>query len=978
MRTLWAQTRADGPALVLLAVLVTATALIASLVPLHLDAMVGDALAETTAAAPTSRRELNALWSGLLPVPCTAWEELEATGEAILDELDPVLRDLTGPALLTATSEPVPVTVAGAEEQRVIPIQILAQAHSALDELATWVHGRSPSRELHETVKVVESVEDYSVWPDTPTVTTTRHVSVEVALAAEVAAHLGLSAGDILSTHTTDQWPDFDEILGWFNPSIHDPDLFVPTLRRQVTQRDFVVAGIFEPAPGTDDAWDTPRSALSTFPVLSFDATILAEQAVALTHPELFPVVWEAAPHGHSRIDVSWRFPVDVAAVPVERVGDLGAAARAFRAIHDVPAPQTLEGWSPPPVRYFTGIPDLVARHQADVSTAMTVSVITTIGLGAIAAAALVMAAGQLQARRSRATALARARGVSLRQVWATTLPAAAVVVLAAAAVGLVGGASLVPGQRWRLPLALVGGVVAVALVAVAVAAALDYRRTDRARGARKHPAWRLTAELGVLVLAGVGIFLLQRRGLAATRAAGTAVGVDPFLAAVPVLLALAAAVLALRLRPLPTALAARAASSGRGAPVFVGLTSARRAPAGAGAGAAVVLVVAVAFAVFASSLAGTVDVGQQRASWARLGADVVLTGTGVDDDLAAAVAAEPGVRAVVPALRWERSALQLGWQEPVTVTAYAVDLAAFAQARSGGGEPATHDTGLLDDVAHTPPGVPGTPSPLLVPAGVDLVGDGGGLALGVRGDASVAVDLVGASSAVPSEGERDPIVMLSDAAVRDALPEGLPPGTGSALLVFTDDDDAARRVAADFAQAVVQDPDRPGLDLTPEIRTRSRAAVLDELDASPLVQGTRTVITLGVLAAAAYGMFAVALALLAGAPARAQSLSILRTLGLKPRDAVRLLVVELVPLVLVALAAGVAAGLALLPLVAPGLDLRPLTGGTLAPDLTAVPGHVLAVAGVAALVVAAAVAGAVLIDRRRHLGAALRVGGPS
>lgn len=64
MRALLAQARADGPALLLLGVLVAVTALLGAFVPRHVEAAEQDALTASVALAPTVRREVRATWQG--------------------------------------------------------------------------------------------------------------------------------------------------------------------------------------------------------------------------------------------------------------------------------------------------------------------------------------------------------------------------------------------------------------------------------------------------------------------------------------------------------------------------------------------------------------------------------------------------------------------------------------------------------------------------------------------------------------------------------------------------------------------------------------------------------------------------------------------------------------------------------------------------------------------------------------------------
>src|SRR6266511_813735 len=139
-----------------------------------------------------------------------------------------------------------------------------------------------------------------------------------------------------------------------------------------------------------------------------------------------------------------------------------------------------------------------------------------------------------------------------------------------------------------------------LAILAVPLAAAAAHRqmtaRVPRRDLVRTRPApLRRTVEVTLGVLAAAGVVLVRRRGISQA-------GVDPYLAAVPVLAGTAVGLLALRLFPWPVRVLGRLAASGRGGVAFVGLARAGRAPAGS-ALPLVALVLAVAIGGFAGSV---------------------------------------------------------------------------------------------------------------------------------------------------------------------------------------------------------------------------------------------------------------------------------------------------------------------------------------------------------------------------------------
>jgi putative ABC transport system permease protein len=143
--------------------------------------------------------------------------------------------------------------------------------------------------------------------------------------------------------------------------------------------------------------------------------------------------------------------------------------------------------------------------------------------------------------------------------------------------------------------------------------------------------------------------------------------------------------------------------------------------------------------------------------------------------------------------------------------------------------------------------------------------------------------------------------------------------------------------------------------DLTPVVSTRAAyRAGLDRGGANGLLSFG---FLGGVLAGAVLALAAVAFAVLAGAPIRARTLARLRTMGLSRRQWHRMLFVELVPPVSLAVLAGAAVG-ALLPLLfTPALRLSAFTGGA-AVRVRADPGLIAGVLvfGILALALAVAV----------------------
>jgi putative ABC transport system permease protein len=113
-------------------------------------------------------------------------------------------------------------------------------------------------------------------------------------------------------------------------------------------------------------------------------------------------------------------------------------------------------------------------------------------------------------------------------------------------------------------------------------------------------------------------------------------------------------------------------------------------------------------------------------------------------------------------------------------------------------------------------------------------------------------------------------------------------------------------------------------------LRDEQRTALSD----SPLQQGARRIYLAAVAAGAGFSVLALLLSLLQAAPQRTALLARLRTMGMGRAQSQRLVLLEMLPQVLLAAVGGVLVGLAVIPLLGPGIDLRALAFGAGARDL--------------------------------------------
>lgn len=347
----------------------------------------------------------------------------------------------------------------------------------------------------------------------------------------------------------------------------------------------FQVVGVFAPLDPADPIWEREPWLLRPVDwvwVVSDDTVILARAGFVTDQTGVGSLADRGLTDLFGTENVA-RFWLDPARV------DAAWAAGAAEALAQLRTDPSLR----PSMRLETGLEDLLWEFTRRATGLRAVAAVVTAGLVGTGIGLIVLAARLTVTRRRAELQLLRARGASLIRLLARTLVESILVIGLAAALGWLLHVAL-PGEPvWTVPV----GVAAVALLAVPIAAARAGRPVPVRRELRRYrsaPA-RLTAELVVLLLAGLGLLLLHQRGL--TRA-----GVDPYLSAVPVLVSAAAGLLALRLIPWPLRLLGTAAARRPGAVGFLGLARAGRADPATGL-PLLVLVMAVAVAGFTWSL---------------------------------------------------------------------------------------------------------------------------------------------------------------------------------------------------------------------------------------------------------------------------------------------------------------------------------------------------------------------------------------
>ncbi|GAA2659083.1 hypothetical protein [Streptomyces vastus] len=614
-----------------------------------------------------------------------------------------------------------------------------------------------------------------------------------------------------------------------------------------------------------------------------------------------------------------------------------------------------------------TQLPDVITEfgtqwRQGSTVISFALGSLLVTGLLTAAVTALLAVRRRLDAHRLQIARGASATGLALARA-AQTAPAALL--------GLVAGLAVARALPGPSPAYDYGVLVAV-LVWLLFPALTWHALRDRTTRTRHEPnrhgggpparaksrvgeGRRVVAEALVLLLAAAGVFALRTRGTA-----GDA-GPDPLLAAVPALLGLATVAVLVRCYPLPVRLLARWSARRRGVVALIALSrAAKEAPARALA--LLVLVVTLAGAVFGGLVAGTLTEGRREAAAWQVGADASFRGAGRNPDVAERLTRVRGVRDTVSVrqLRVDPTSGTSGERYGIAslIGVDSAKLRALAPGSAAGR--------ALDDAGLTAPGRGRDIRVLATGAGAGdlLTITSHGRKIGLRVVGALPDDVLRDPAIGPvraTTAPRDQLLLADNRDLKDF------PGSDfeeSALLLY-----GPRLDVADLRALV---PHAASDTAVGELRIRAEEEA--EADADGMVDVLTAAHTASTGLAVLLALLALVLELMLSAPARGRTASYLRTLGLGHRATSALHLLQLLPMVLAAVAGGTALGLTLPALLGPALELREFTGGPAAPTprpdllLTAALG-----AGLGLLVIVA-VAVETWIGRRRGLGAVLRL----
>lgn len=592
-------------------------------------------------------------------------------------------------------------------------------------------------------------------------------------------------------------------------------------------------------------------------------------------------------------------------------------------------------------VGFTSGLRDELTAATADAASFDTVLATVASGPLGVALAVLVLAAQVVFERRRTGLELAAARGASPVQLRGILLLEGLAIGVPAAVAGLAIGVALTPEadsiDGWPLA-ALLAATPAAVLVARAPGLS-PLRRARADLGAERAGRFRVVAEALVVIVAAVSVVLLQQRGTAGA----ASVGVDPLLAAAPLLLALAACVLVLRLYPLPLAALVRRTSRRRDLVPFLGSARALRDPS-AGLVPVLAVVVGMSVAVTSAVMLSTLEAGTDAASERRAGSDVVVSGVPLTRAQLAEMDATEGAEAIAPVYSARPGMLGVDGRNQSLVL-IVVDRAELDRVQDGRFDALELPDGLSEEREEAPVIVSESVADLIAEAEdvelegrtIDVVGTAGAQSPFTTRTAWVLMDRVNSAPFVDTLVPRSVLVRLAPGTDADDVGDRLAEIAG---------DGASSTNAARLAAAVGSTPDAAGL------RAGLAAAI-----------GIATLLT----------ALALALALLVGQAARARLLPLLATLGLGRRGERAIVAWEIAPVTAVAVMAGVLLGATVPLVVLQGVDLRSFTGGSAAPAVTYDWGLVAAVVAASVIVSAAAAAAAAHIGGRVSAARAMR-----
>lgn len=915
-----AQLRSAGATLVLLGVLVGATAAIVVAAPIAMTHATSLELRTSIAGLPDDRRDPTGEILDLTVIDLPIFAPVPLTEEEAYGSLFAALRE-------AREAQPEPLRSSLGDAEIVIingPVSVLAQRPEAadprflvrtvidplLDERVRVIEGRLPD----PWVAGVSAVPPGSLVQPEPD--DGPSAPVELVLTADGADALRWSIGERRA----------------------DPDSGI----------DLLLVGIVEPVDEQDPYWlGIPAAPESE----RFDDGNQQprETAAAFVHP-----LSVGAPTAFGPITV-W-YPLDVSRLDARTIDVFLPQLRSFVST-GVAVPLVVGGGTLSTTAALTSeIPAAADEVLERASVTIAVLALMIAGpLGALAIVLLLAARSTIDRRRS-VLALHLARGASRARLRWTVVVESLLVTLPAMVVGAITGALIVGSLTGGSPIGPVASLLSPAVLAalitiVLVPATMLATLVPRAADVRERRAdlggtrgARTLADIVIVALASISVVLVLQRGVVTTAAA---VGADPLLVAMPLLVALAASVLAARLYPVLVAAAQRIIGRTGSAIAVIG---ARRASRDRAVGLPVVVatVIAASVAVSSLSLLAVLDTGLDGAARDRLGAAVRITGPAVSAELVAAVHEVPEAGAVGGIDVMGPAVLGIdGVRENATVIAID-DTTARLRADAPADWPRASATPEGDRV-------PVMLSDDLLPTDDGLLDPDAEIAVG-----GVPVTVVAIGRVAAGYGSSGSWVLVGDA---DAGLFTSRPGIDTVIV------EPVAGVSPTELGAALRDLTADAPEGDARIAIAQTVAAAER--AVPLTAALRVTLLAAAVLAAALAITAIVVAALVGRPRRQRVQALALVLGVSRSSS--LVAWELAPPAILGTLVGGLVGVGLVPLATAAIDLRFVIG---VQDSVAASFNLGLIGGAVAVVllgVSAVIAVATAVDRRPPLLTSLR-----
>lgn len=938
------------PRLLLLVAVVCATAFILSATPRYLVQVSDDGIRQAVGGVPARQSSISVIVEDRIGLSGTdnSFTDLHERGATYHAELPDVVREVT--RYQNYLAETPDFQVIDGSGSPLYASQLLYNYLSVRYQGDVWDHltltsGRlpAPREPMLPSMALGMEVQFDSLTP-----------FVEIALSEATAQVMHATLGDRLLVKAN--------FGSTFVPGIGS-DTF--TARQRLIVEIVGIIAVNDP----DDAYwlgDTrlrqPDRSQAGEQIFTFGTVLAAEDE------QLYGDLYRAS-SSSTTAPLAWRYTWNFPALPDEFNSDatssLAAELRRLESTRG-PSDRLLRGAD---AQIRSGLPAIIDTYAAQQRAFTTILALAAAGLLALSLVLIALLATLIVERRRGGFALMRGRGASTTQLVVSQAVESALVIIPATAFGLLLAVIVVQAGTVAAPrsIAVVVAVAASALlVSIAYARLIrpPLRTVDRPlpdHGRRSQQ--RLVIEIAVIIMALLGALLLRRRGLDGGVSAerGGLLAVDPYLALTPVLLGLAIGLLSARALPIVAGLLARWLSRRRGLVGFVALRRIGRA-SGESTLPLIALLLAVAVSGFCLIVADSINHGQSEAALLTTGADFRIESASGFDLLPEQLALDafPGIESAA------RLSLTLGItartsaRVPDRIALVAIEPEAYRRVIDGtplapvyAGSLAALEGGLRDGA------VPALVSPGWANRRSLKVGDTFQTAIGSQ-DTTMVVQ--GYAMPFPGVAASDSHIIVTYADLQQ---------TATAFAEFRPTHVYLR------AQPAVQpalEAALASLDVAPLLI--SRVDTYERSRSSPLTGGVATGFRLTVGASAIFATLASIAALIISARQRSRDLGFLRTMGLTQRQALRLVIVENVPMVLAAAVIGAGLGIAIAWVIEPGFDLSPFAGAP--PGQTTLhinPFGILAISAVITAIVLFCTTLFVVFTRRAHLGQLLRVG---